>query len=60
MSLHLTGAAAALITKLSGSANMFVPLRIAGISLVQLVWVLGSTSVAWQLVTYTIARLQVT
>ncbi len=35
--LHLTGAAAALITKLIGSTNTFVPLRIAGISLVQLV-----------------------
>jgi hypothetical protein len=36
-SLHLTGAAAALMTKLIGSTNTFVPLRIAGISLVQLV-----------------------
>jgi hypothetical protein len=36
-SLHLTGAAAALITKLIGSMNTLIPLRIAGISLVQLV-----------------------
>jgi hypothetical protein len=35
--LHLTGAAAALMTKLIGSTNTFVQLRIAGISLVQLV-----------------------
>jgi hypothetical protein len=60
MSLHVTGAAGALITKLIGSTNMFVALRIAGISLVQLVWVLGSTSVAWHLVTYTVAPLRVT
>ncbi len=46
MLLHLTVASVALITKLIESANTFVPLRIAGISLVQLVWVLGSTSVA--------------
>ncbi len=39
--LHLTGAAPALITKLIRLTNMFVPLRIAGISLVQLVWILG-------------------
>ncbi len=42
MSLHLIGVAAALVTKLIRSTNMFVPLRIPGISLVQLVWVLGS------------------
>jgi hypothetical protein len=36
-SLHLTGAAAALMTKLIGSTNTFVPFRIAGILLVQLV-----------------------
>ena len=40
-SWHLTGAAAALITNLIGSTNTFVLLRIAGISLVQLVWVLA-------------------
>jgi hypothetical protein len=60
MSLHLTCAAVALITKLIGLTNTFVPLRIAGIALIQLVWVLGSTSVAWHLVTYTVAPLQVT
>jgi hypothetical protein len=57
-SLHLTGAA--LITKLIGSTNTFVPLRIAGISLVQLVWLFGSTSAAWHRVTYTVAPLLVT
>ncbi len=59
-SLHLTGAAATLITKLIESTNTFVPLRIAGISLVQLVWVLGSTSAARHLVTYTVEPLRVT
>jgi hypothetical protein len=49
-----------LITKLIGSKNTFVPLSFAGISLVQLVWVLGSTSTAWHLVTYTVAPLRVT
>jgi hypothetical protein len=35
--LHLTSAAAALMKKLIGSTNTFVPFRIAGISMVQLV-----------------------
>jgi len=43
MSLHLTGVAAALITMLIGSTNIWVPLSFAGISLVPLVWVLGVT-----------------
>jgi hypothetical protein len=41
MLLHITGATPTLITKLIGLTNTFVPLRIARISLVQLVWVLG-------------------
>jgi hypothetical protein len=43
MLLHLTGVAAALITKLIGSTNIWVPLSFAGISLVHLLWVLGVT-----------------
>ncbi len=60
MSLHLTGAAAALITKLIGSMNTSVLLYSAGISLVQLVCVLGVTSTGWHLVTYTVAPFFVT
>ena len=41
--MHLTGAAAALMTKLIGSTNTSVPFSTAGISLVQLVCVLGTT-----------------
>jgi hypothetical protein len=43
MLLHLTGVAAALVTKLIGSTNIWVPLSFARISLVQLVGVLGVT-----------------
>jgi hypothetical protein len=60
MSLHLIGAATALITKLIGSTNTWVMLSSAGILLVQLVLVLGVTSVAWHLVTWTVAPLRVT
>ncbi len=60
MSLHLTGAATALITKLIGSMNKSVLLYSAGISLVQLVCVLGVTYTGWHLVTYTVAPFFVT
>ncbi len=58
--MHLTGAAADLMTKLIGSTNTSVPFSTAGISLVQLVCVLGNTSAAWHRVTYTVAPLRVT
>ena len=60
MSLHLTGEAAALITKLMGSTNRLVLLTVTGISLVQFVCIRGVTSTGWHLVTYTVAPFRVT
>jgi len=61
MFLHLTGAAAGWITKLIESTNALVPpLYSAGISLLQLVLVLGMTSTAWHRFKETIAPLRVT
>ncbi len=51
MSLHLTGEAAALITKLIGSTNRLVLLTVTGISLVQFACIRGVTSTGWHLVT---------
>ncbi len=51
MSLHLTGDAAALITKLIGSTNRLVLLTVKGISLVQFTCIGGVTFTGWHLVT---------
>jgi hypothetical protein len=51
MSLHLTGDAATLITKLIGSTNRLVLLTVTEISLVQFTCIRGVTSTGWHLVT---------
>ncbi|MFN9945017.1 MAG: hypothetical protein ACK56I_36670, partial [bacterium] len=55
MSLHLTGAAAVLMTRLMGSTKTSVSLNVTGISLVQSVCWRGTTSTGWHFVTYTVA-----